>query len=309
MRREVSDCAPTENAADEMRFFALFPSSKEEIMRTSFRPSSAVALALAVATLFAAGLAGAAAQQAMAQPPAAPPLTGEFLAAASGLAGQAGTIDIRGNCRPASGRPIITYTATGPATGPYPGTFREAGTATLSQITPIGAPAPLVAFTARFTIDSPVGRVSGTRQLNAAVANYGICWVETALGFPVELNQFVLVSSYEAVISTAAGTCTTAGTGDDVVAEQDAHPPNPSVDFGYLQARFLTGTPTTCVAGPTSKQQCKKGGWRLFRDPSFKNQGQCIKYVNHQGAKAGKKEGDDEKGKAKKGEGHGGKKK
>jgi hypothetical protein len=28
---------------------------------------------------------------------------------------------------------------------------------------------------------------------------------------------------------------------------------------------------------PTSKDQCKKDGWRAF---GFKNQGQCIKFVN-----------------------------
>jgi hypothetical protein len=33
------------------------------------------------------------------------------------------------------------------------------------------------------------------------------------------------------------------------------------------------------VAGvPTSKQQCKHGGWRQF---GFKNQGQCIRSVKH----------------------------
>lgn len=48
------------------------------------------------------------------------------------------------------------------------------------------------------------------------------------------------------------------------------------------------------VFQPTSKSGCKKGGWAVFRHPSFKNQGQCIKFVNHQGAKAGKgKRGDD----------------
>jgi hypothetical protein len=30
---------------------------------------------------------------------------------------------------------------------------------------------------------------------------------------------------------------------------------------------------------PASKQECKNGGWRNF--PQFKNQGQCIAFVNH----------------------------
>jgi hypothetical protein len=29
---------------------------------------------------------------------------------------------------------------------------------------------------------------------------------------------------------------------------------------------------------PTTKNQCKKGGWRQF---GFKNQGQCIRFVKH----------------------------
>ncbi len=36
------------------------------------------------------------------------------------------------------------------------------------------------------------------------------------------------------------------------------------------------------------KKECKKGGWKEFTTPSFKNQGQCIKFVNkeHKEAKA-----------------------
>ncbi len=33
-------------------------------------------------------------------------------------------------------------------------------------------------------------------------------------------------------------------------------------------------------SGPTNKDQCKNGGWQTFTNPTFKNQGQCIKYVN-----------------------------
>ena len=31
--------------------------------------------------------------------------------------------------------------------------------------------------------------------------------------------------------------------------------------------------------GPTSKDQCKNGGWRTFTNPSFKNQGDCVSFV------------------------------
>jgi hypothetical protein len=38
------------------------------------------------------------------------------------------------------------------------------------------------------------------------------------------------------------------------------------------------GTPDT--APPTDKDQCKKGGYESFNNPSFRNQGQCVSYVN-----------------------------
>lgn len=39
------------------------------------------------------------------------------------------------------------------------------------------------------------------------------------------------------------------------------------------------GIPDT--APPTNKDQCKRGGWATFNNPSFRNQGQCVSYVNH----------------------------
>jgi hypothetical protein len=39
--------------------------------------------------------------------------------------------------------------------------------------------------------------------------------------------------------------------------------------------------PPTGGTHPKSKADCKKGGWKRFTDPSFKNQGRCIAWVNH----------------------------
>lgn len=42
-----------------------------------------------------------------------------------------------------------------------------------------------------------------------------------------------------------------------------------------------TPTATPGSGGPTNKDQCKKGGWRNFTVPrTFKNQGDCIQFVN-----------------------------
>lgn len=48
------------------------------------------------------------------------------------------------------------------------------------------------------------------------------------------------------------------------------------------------------AASPTKKSDCKKGGWKSFTDPKFRNQGQCVSWVNHhnghgKGKPAGKK--------------------
>jgi hypothetical protein len=50
---------------------------------------------------------------------------------------------------------------------------------------------------------------------------------------------------------------------------------------GTVAARFVaTEIP---VAPPTAKDDCKNGGWETFNDPLFKNQGDCIKYVEDHG--------------------------
>jgi len=37
----------------------------------------------------------------------------------------------------------------------------------------------------------------------------------------------------------------------------------------------------TQIGPPTNKDQCKNGGWQLFNYPrTFKNQGDCIQFVN-----------------------------
>ncbi|HLL75508.1 MAG TPA: hypothetical protein VK421_09610 [Pyrinomonadaceae bacterium] len=37
------------------------------------------------------------------------------------------------------------------------------------------------------------------------------------------------------------------------------------------------------LAPPTNKDQCKDGGWRIFDNPSFRNQGECVSFVASNG--------------------------
>lgn len=57
-----------------------------------------------------------------------------------------------------------------------------------------------------------------------------------------------------------------------------------------VENNLLVGDPTTIYPDvvvppegttPTSKNECKDGGWKSFTQPSFKNQGQCVSFVNH----------------------------
>ena len=42
------------------------------------------------------------------------------------------------------------------------------------------------------------------------------------------------------------------------------------------------------VPGPTSKNDCKHGGWKTFTQPHFRNQGQCVAWVATHGRHGGK---------------------
>jgi hypothetical protein len=48
---------------------------------------------------------------------------------------------------------------------------------------------------------------------------------------------------------------------------------------GFLFDNFSLSSGPVQVSPPTTKDQCKHDGWKSFNNPSFKNQGQCIKWV------------------------------
>ncbi len=48
---------------------------------------------------------------------------------------------------------------------------------------------------------------------------------------------------------------------------------------GYLVDNFSTLSGPALVGPPTNKDQCKKDGWKDFNNPTFKNQGDCVSYV------------------------------
>lgn len=52
-----------------------------------------------------------------------------------------------------------------------------------------------------------------------------------------------------------------------------------TADLSNITFNGQSEVPVT--ASPISKAQCKHGGWKSFTSPSFKNQGQCVSWVEH----------------------------
>jgi hypothetical protein len=114
-------------------------------------------------------------------------------------------------CNP-DGRGTINFSASGNASGPYPGTFAETGTVTLGPrpAAPAGvvSSAPVTSFSSNFTIESGLTTITGTATLGAAadmlqfgdfdLRNQGECLLDLSTA-----NRFAVGVEYQASIATA----------------------------------------------------------------------------------------------------------
>lgn len=74
----------------------------------------------------------------------------------------------------------------------------------------------------------------------------------------------------QSVAATRVVATVTLANGKVVTAENTVLSGDPSSIF----------KPTTTPTSPTTKAECKNDGWKTFTNPVFKNQGQCISFVN-----------------------------
>ncbi len=58
-----------------------------------------------------------------------------------------------------------------------------------------------------------------------------------------------------------------------------------SADLTNITFNGVAQVPAVTTTGPTTKSDCKHGGYKNFTNPSFKNQGQCVSYVASHGKK------------------------
>jgi hypothetical protein len=52
-----------------------------------------------------------------------------------------------------------------------------------------------------------------------------------------------------------------------------------TADLSQIRFNGVLQVPAPVV--PTKKADCRKGGWKTYTDPKFRNQGQCVAWVNH----------------------------
>lgn len=227
------------------------------------------------ATLALAGclLALAAAPSAQAQ---APTLAGESFVATGDFfflppGSTPGEVDVNGTCN-ASGTSTFTFTASGPAAGPYPGTFTETGSFTMQGPPDAEGVSVLTDFQASFEIHSLVGEVTGTKEFTGAVPGAStVCRQE-----PFRVFSGLAPTHYEARIETGGEAFTTEGEASSSLGyERFSTTLPPLADYSEF---FITGTPLEEAPPdqPTTKDECKKGGYQAF---GFENQGDCVAFV------------------------------
>ena len=54
-----------------------------------------------------------------------------------------------------------------------------------------------------------------------------------------------------------------------------------TADISHITVNGTTEVPVPTQNGPKHKSECKKGGWKTFSSPNFRNQGQCVSWSNH----------------------------
>jgi hypothetical protein len=150
-------------------------------------------------------------------------------------------VPVEGTCNP-NGNSTITFTASGVATGPYPGTFTANGIATIGPQMVNTAPGGLIAngtvllFHEDFTINSPVGQVNGSKDLELSTLDIGDCITVSGSSDPTGIGNFLcgqtqgpalsvtqktadVAFTYQATIQTTTGTFSDSGRGGAAVQD------------------------------------------------------------------------------------------
>jgi hypothetical protein len=232
-------------------------------------------------------------------------LTGETLTSLPGAGGGGVPVtDIQGTCTrtvvltgdaPGSESSSFEYSVSGVAAGPYPGTFTETGSFTLGPIDEEFIPGQfrgnITDFEAEYTITSELGTIQGTKSLDPGRTSLGACFNYGTAPFnrPEDFaGQTIAHTLYEATITLPDGSQYT-DTGQSTASfnycnDQIGCGTSSSNQFSetYLSQNLVPVTPPP-PAAPTTKKQCQKDGFRDFPALGFKNQGDCVAFIETAG--------------------------
>ena len=149
-----------------------------------------------------------------------------------------------------------TFSVSGTATGPYAGSFTESGTWDPLSFT----------FSATFTITAGTTTITGTKTFSRDTP--GLSGTFDCGADPTTMHLTGV--PYSATIDSPNGRLHDEGvsTLDIAITASGA---------ATLSESFTSSLAQPVPLLPTSKDQCKNGGWKSF--PRFKNQGRCVSSV------------------------------
>ena len=125
-------------------------------------------------------------------------------------------------------------------------------------------------LTMSFTIDSPLGRVTGTKHSKSFGSSSSFLVTDGPFTFNTDPSGFFITDTYIAKILTGSGAFIDTG-----LFQAFLYPS----DLGGFTERFesqLAAPQQLQQLLPTTKAQCKNGGWKQF---GFKSQGRCVAFV------------------------------
>lgn len=185
------------------------------------------------------------------------------------------------------GTGTISYTASGEAVGPYPGTFTETGIFTLGDAPPdasLPGQRTITSFAAEFEIESPSTgtRITGTKSAEN-VTLLARCYEQQGSNLPGTAQVRIavpgagedLVTTYEARIEAPTGTFVDRGTSYLFLREISFSDGETSGELINFSEGYVSSLLQPIPLGLT-KEQCGDGGHEGF---GFKNQGDCVSFV------------------------------
>ncbi len=138
-------------------------------------------------------------------------------------------------------------------------TFNPSDVATISRT---------AAHTIKMTVDTVPGAGNDVVKLyvDGALKHTGTSWEDYYRYDPEQAGNGNTVPAISKVLFREGGTAASATSGNGYLVD----------NLSYASSQPAPATPTY----PTSEAQCKNNGWKQFTGPTFKNQGQCVAWVN-----------------------------